>query len=190
MSNCFICNKYIYCYIYICLLHFVVNEDKYYVRLDGHQNMKWEFTLDLNTEGGLELSNRLKQKELVLNFGIDNDYIYGLYNDLNFPSLLKTYPSGEIPLAPGDIEAHPEGIVFALIGQTFEDVQKIGKVINMDGFSYENLLSFAQGYSIDLVLSYEKIELKIAEINKKIINIIFIGLILLIILLIIKLIFK
>jgi len=153
--------------------------------------MKWEFELDLNTEGGLELSNRLKQKELALNFGVRNEAIYTEHTeyDKNFPSLLKTSPSEVIPFEPGDIIVNSQCFCFALVEQT-SGYQKIGKLINMEGFSAENFLPFSQYGFINLVLSYEKIELKIAEINKKIINIIFIGLILLIILLIIKLIFK
>jgi len=148
--------------------------------------MKWEFELDLNTEGGLELSNRLKQKELALNFDVRNDAIY----TQNFPSLLKTSPSEVIPFEPGDIIVNSQYFCFALVEET-HGYQKIGKLINMEGFSAENILPFSQDGLINLVLSYEKIEeLKIAEINKKIINIIFIGFILLIILLIIKLIFK
>ena len=151
--------------------------------------MKWEFTLDLNTEGGLELSNRLKKKELALYFGITNEGIYTVY-DKNFPLLLKTSPSADIPFERGDIIVDSESFYFVLVEETSE-YQKIGKLINKEGFSVENFRPFAQDGFINLVLSYEKIEEpKIAEINKKIINIIFIGFILLIILLIIKLIFK
>jgi len=167
MSNCFICNKYIYCYIYICLLHFVVNKDKYYVRLHADQNMKWEFELDLNTEGGLELSNRLKQKEYELNFHIDQEGLFNSYVPLNFPPLLKTSPSREILFEPGDIIVNTYCFCFVLVEQTTE-FQKIGKLINKEGFSHENILPFSQDGLINLVLSYEKIEEpKIAEINKK-----------------------
>jgi len=47
------------------LLHFVVNEGKYYLRFDGNPKMEWEFELYLDADGGLNLSNQLKsQKEI------------------------------------------------------------------------------------------------------------------------------
>jgi len=144
--------------------------------------MKWEFELDLNTEGGLELSNRLKQKEYELSFIIEKNHICYYYDDLNyFTSLLKTSPSVDIPLVPGDIDANSDKIAFVIVGENAK-YQKIGKLINMKGFSFDNLIPFSQyNVIINLVLSYEKIEepdntTQIAEMNKKIIIITIIGL--------------
>ena len=63
MSECVIFNKYIYLYIYlyICLSSFVANEEKFFLRYNGGEK-EWEFELDLNTEGGKELYERLKKK--------------------------------------------------------------------------------------------------------------------------------
>ena len=66
MSKSFICNKYIYLYIYICLLHFVVNEEKFFLRYNnGGQTKEWEFTLEKNSIGGNELYSRLKEKKIL-----------------------------------------------------------------------------------------------------------------------------
>jgi len=64
MSECVIFNKYIYLYIYICLFHFAANEEKFLLRYNGNQKKEWEFTLDLKTEGGQELYNRLNEKKI------------------------------------------------------------------------------------------------------------------------------
>ncbi len=63
MSKCFICNKCICLYIYICLLHFVVNEEKYVLRYNGGE-LKWDFTLELGSKGGKVFYNRLKEKKI------------------------------------------------------------------------------------------------------------------------------
>jgi len=62
MSECVIRNKYIYLYIYICLFHFVVNEEKFILRYNGGEK-EWEFSLNLDDEGGRELYNRLQKKK-------------------------------------------------------------------------------------------------------------------------------
>jgi len=193
MSKCFKSNKYISLYIYICLLHFVVNEGKYYLRYDGEPKMKWEFELDLNTDGGLELSNQLKEKEIEIEFSTDDD----AYLECEYPLLNKQSSKGNVNAAPGYIIADDDSFLYIMLKECdtgfFVDCQKIGQVINVEGFSEENIKGLDNDGQISLVLAYERIEqpeTKIAEINKKIITIIIGGLIILIILLIIKFIFK
>jgi len=48
-------------YIYIFLLHFVANKDKFFLRKKGNEK-EIEFTLDLSTDGGLNFYNGLKAK--------------------------------------------------------------------------------------------------------------------------------
>ena len=188
MSKCFKSNKYICLYIYICLLHFVVNEDKYYLRFDGEPQMKWEFTLDLNTDGGLKLSNQLKEKEIEIQFRSDGLIIGGSYTLLNEKS-----STGNVQAVGGYIIANVLSYLYIVFKHSSEIIsfsQKIGQLINLEEFS-NNLNSLLNNGYINLVLAYERIEQpKIAEINKKIIAIIIGGLIILIILLIIKLIVK
>ena len=191
MSKCFKCNKYICLYIYICLFHFVVNEDKYYFRYDGEPKMKWEFTLDLNTDGGLKLSNQLKEKEIIISFYTSKKptSIFGTYSLLNDQS-----SKGTVETIPGYIIAADTNLYIVLNSnnQPFTQSQKIGQLINAGVFSKE-VDSIPNDGSFNLVLEYERIEEpepKIAEINIKIISIIIGGLIILIILLIIKLIAK
>jgi len=192
MSKCFKSNKYICLYIYICLLHFVINEDKYYLRFDGEPQMKWEFTLDLNTDGGLKLSNQLKEKEIEIEFSTQADDAL----ECKYPLLNKQSSVGVLPIAPGNIIAdNSENLYFVYEDMTNDayGCQKIGQLINVEGFSGEKLKSLSNNINgnINLLLGYERIEQpKIAEINKKIIAIIIGGLIILIILLIIKLIVK
>jgi len=62
MSKCLLLNKYIYLCIYICLLHFVVNEEQFFLRYN-YGNLEWEITLDNNTIGGKALYERLKDKK-------------------------------------------------------------------------------------------------------------------------------
>ena len=198
MSKCFIYNIYIYIYIYVCLFNFVVNEDKYYLRFDGEPKMKWEFKLDLNTEGGLNLSNQLKnQKELENVFSVNGDLIYCIFPLLNEQSSTEAVEtkSGYIIVCEHDTL----NFVYKDDSTPYNGCQKIGHLINKEDFSEEKLngLPFDfndenQDLEINLVLAYERTteEPKIAEINKKIILIIIIGLSLLIILLITKFIVK
>jgi len=151
--------------------------------------MEWEFELDLKTEGGLELSNRLKKEEITLTFGID---IYLLCNDyplINEQSSLETVPTEEGYIVATKFNAII--IVFTKVNGSLSSAQKIGQMISLEGMSKSNLKEIAQGDSINLVLAYEEPDTpKIAEINKKIIIIMIIGSSILIILLIIKFIFK
>jgi len=176
MWKCFICNKYIYIYIYIyiCLIHFVVNEDeyKYYLRFDGEPKKKWEFELDLNTEGGLNLSNQLKnKKEIALTLTIDPSFIY--YG--NLPLLNEESSVGTVPKLAGSILA-TNYRAFIIIHTTdniyqITKSQKIGELSNLEGMSENNLKELGNGNTINLVLAYERIKEpdtpKIAEINKK-----------------------
>ena len=197
MSKCFIYNIYIYIYIYIyvCLFNFVVYEDKYYLRFDGEPKMKWEFKLDTNTEGGLKLSNQLKnQKELENVFSMNDYSIYFI-----FPLLNEQSSTEAVETKSGYIIACKQNILFFVYkdgNSPYWDCQKIGHLINKEDFSEEKLpfdYNEENGdMKINLVLAYERTteEPKIAEINKKIILIIIIGLSLLIILLITKFIVK
>jgi len=155
--------------------------------------MKWEFELDLNTDGGLELSNQLKEKEIIKEFYITS---MGVALCCNYPLLNKQSSKGNVKTAPGYIIADGDSFLYIMFKEydtDFLNCQKIGQVINVEGFSGENIKDLDNDGQISLVLAYERIEqpeTKIAEINKKIITIIIGGLIILIILLIIKFIFK
>ena len=155
--------------------------------------MKWEFTLDLNTNGGLELSNQLKEKEIIISFYTSTKpiSIFGTYSLLNDQS-----PKGDVEAVPGYIIAADTFLYIVLNSnnEPFEESQKIGQLINA-GVFYNDVDPIPNDGFINLVLEYERIEEpepepKIAEINIKIISIIIGGLIILIILLIIKLIAK
>jgi len=156
--------------------------------------MKWEFELDLNTDGGLELSNRLKKGEITLTFGIDLTKLYCN----NYPLINGQSSFGKVPEVSGYIIANILQSFLIIYttksGSNYGSAQKIGQLISLEGMSESNLKKIAKGDSINLVLAYESIEepdtTKIAEINKKIIIIMIIGLSILIILLIIKFIVK
>jgi len=198
MPKCFICNKYIYLYIYINLLHFVANEDKYYIRFveDPSVKFEFEFELYLNCDGGQGLSKQIKnQKNLELDFN-ELEFEYGcqfpLLNEQS--SIQEQYQD-----VAGQIVACQDSNLYFVYKDSYTHIlskcQIIGKVINKEEFS-ERIVTLPHYYNepLSLVLAYEKIEkpdeTKISEINKKIISIIIIGLIILIILLIIKLIVK
>jgi len=170
MPKCFICNKYIYIYIYICLIDFIANEDeyKYYLRFDGNPKMKWEFELDTNTEGGLKLSNQLKnQKKIEIQFFILSNSLVCKYSLLNTESSLE-----DVRLMPNYIVANTADLSFVFEDEqeTCGGAQKIGQLISLEGMSESNLKSLAQGDFINLVLSYERIKepnsTKIPEKNK------------------------
>jgi len=182
------------------LFNFVVNEDKYYLRFDGEPKKKWEFKLDLNTEGGLNLSNQLKnKKEVEKEFDIyQNEFC------IDYSLLYKQSSLGFVETAALNIVAcNPPEVCFVYKNNDapnapFDNCQKIGQVIDKEEFTEEKLgtLPFNAGeeegvYTINLVLAYENIgKPDTAEINKKIILIKIFGLSILIILLITKFIVK
>ena len=178
------------------MLHFVANEDNYYIRFDGDPNVKFEFEFELylNCDGGEGLSKQIKnQKNLVLEFDIRGMELGCNFPLLNDQSSVQYYYQDKV----GEIVACKDSNLYFVfeddITITFNNCQIIGKVINNEEFpgSIANLPN--NNGKINLVLSYGKIEKpnnenKIREINKKIISITIIGLTILIILLIIKLI--
>jgi len=195
MSECVIFNKYIFIYIYICLFHFVVNEEKLFIRYNGGEE-EYEFTLDLNTEGGLELYKRLKEKKRIeLTFKAIPLAIACVEDD-NFPSLIKNNPTEKIDTEIGDISASNITFYISVINaKKFANIQKIGHLIQKEGSSIEELKSLvvrfsSSGINLELILETDEIDkpdiTKIAEINKKIIIIAIIGLSILIIFIIIK----
>jgi len=196
MSECVIFNKYIYLYIYlyICLSSFVANEEKFFLRYNGGEK-EWEFELDLNTEGGKELYERLKKEtKIELTFKYDSVSLYYEFNDA-FSCLLKNYYSGPrfIQLYKGAIAFNSQKLFIFHFSHSDIIKHKIGYLIETEGFSSEELEPLANSDSeikIELVLKTDEIEkfdnTKIAELNKKIIIIIIIGLSILIILFIIK----
>ena len=174
------------------MLHFVANEDKYYIRFVEDPNVKFEFELDLNCDGGQELSKQIKnQKNIALEFDDGN-----LELSCEFPLLNEQSSTQEkYRDAAGEIVACKDNYLYFVHKDyseyTYYDCQIIGKVINKEQFDQNiSTLPKNNNQKISLVLAYEEIEIKIPEINKKIISIIIIGLIILIILLIIKLIAK
>jgi len=204
MSECVISKKYlyIYLYIYICLFHFVANEEKLLLRYDdGKQKKEWEFKLELETEGGQELYNRLqKNKKIELKLELTEFIlIWSKECDENFISLLKNRPPIAKFYGTGDLVASLDALYIVVSSHSYGYEEKIGKLIQTEGFDYEqDLLPLAkrennQNY-IKLELVYESDEIEksdttnIPEINKKIIIIAIIGLSLsiLIILFIIK----
>jgi len=201
MSEYFISNKYLYIYIYICLFHFVANEEKLLLLYDdGEQKKEWEFKLDLETEGGQELYNRLQNdKKIELKMAVVvNVLLWRAEIDNNFFSFLKTSPTGGSKYVTGDMVAGIDDFVFVITTYSYGDnKQKIGYLIETENFSYNNLKNLAKYDNenseypiINLELVLDEIEkpdtIKIAEINKKIIIIFIIGLSILIILFIIK----
>jgi len=200
MSKYFISNKYIY--IYICLFHFVTNEEKLLLRYDdGEQKKEWEFKLDLETEGGQTFYNRLqdnKKIELIIEL-YSNCLRWAADSDNNFFSFLKTSPTEVPSFGVGDMVAGINEFIIVITNFQFGKKQKIGCLI--EDLSYDSLLNLAKYnnetnkklINLELVLKEDEIKkpdtTKIAEINKKIIIIFIIGLSILIIIFIIKFIF-
>jgi len=194
MSECVIFNKYIFIYIYICLLHFVANEEeKLLIRYNGGEK-EWAFTLDLNIEGGLELYNRLKEnKKIELTFEYNPFVLILQYND-TFPPLIKTSSIRTEAFEIGDIMTSLDyfAILVIKIGNPY--YQKIGHLIQTERSSIDELNTLSKnsksGLNLEFVFEADEVEkpdtTKIAEINKKIIIIVIIGLSILIILFIIK----
>jgi len=189
MSECVIRNKYIYLYIYICLFHFVVNEEKFILRYNGGEK-EWEFSLNLDDEGGRELYNRLqKKKKIEVAFKVDYFDVIFQYNNDTFPSLVKTGPTETLTIKAGDILANMEYFFIVTLvpysnNATYSIYHKIGHVDEFSRPGLNPILNIGKYLNLEFVL--EEIEkpdaTKIAEINKKIIIIMFIGLSILIIL--------
>ena len=162
----------------------------------GEKKWEWEFTLLLETEGGKEFYNRLKTStyELNLSFfsGETDSYLYMDYFE-SFPPLIQDNPTESIFPSNGDITSIKDDIIIYLVFESNKgyEEEKIG-YIKTEGFA-ENILTLIGGNSnINLEFALERDEIenpdttKIAEINKKIINVFIIGLFILIILIIIK----
>ena len=188
MLNCFICNKYIYLYIYICLFHFVINEEKLILRYNGGEK-EWGFSLNLDDEGGLEFYNRLqKNKKIEVNFTVDYFAVNFQYNNDTFPSLVKTESLELIDIKAGDILANKKHfLIYTQVSYgnvIYSNNHKIGHIDEFSRPGLNPILNFGEYLNLEFVL--EEIEkpdaTKIAEINKKIIIIMFIGLSILIIL--------
>jgi len=188
MFECVIRNKYIYLYIYICLFHFVVNEEKFILRYNGGEK-EWGFSLNLDDEGGREFYNRLqKNKKIEVNFKVDYMFVNFQYNNDTFPSLVKTEPTESINIKPGDILANMKHFFIVTYvpnnNTAYSIYYKIGHVDEFSRPGLNPILNISKYLNLEFVL--EEIEkpdaTKIAEINKKIIIIMFIGLSILIIL--------
>ena len=191
MSEFFICNKYIYIYIYIyiCLFHFVANEEKLLIRYNGgEKKWEWEFTLLLETEGGKEFYNRLKTSTYELNLVFCSeenvDYLYMDYSE-SFPSLIQYTPTEKINYSSGDITSTAN--YFYIYLSTFSDQEEKIGYIKTEGFAENIKTLIGENSNINLEFALEKHDTtKIAEINKKIIIAIIIGLSILIIFIILK----
>ena len=148
--------------------------------------MEWEFTLDLNTIGGQELSNRLNEKkkiELTFNMGakITKEF------DADFPSFYENGPTQPYGAFNGDIVAFLNKFSIYLGNTSGENGEVIGHANDFYYSDLSALIGNSETVNLALVLKTEKPDTsKIPEINKKIIIIIIIGLSLLIILFIIK----
>jgi len=188
MSEYFISNKYIYLYIYICLFHFVANKEKFFLRFDnGEQKEEREFKLDLETEGGKTLYDRLKKDkkiELKMAYVIPS-LLWNEGIDTNFISFLETPPSGRLSFGLGDMVASKDDFFIALDSIDYDNAQKIGNLIETENFSYQNLLKFEINENNDFFIKVKMIY-ESDEIIKKIIRIFIFGLSILIILFIIK----
>jgi len=70
----------IYIYIFIYMLHFVKNEEKYFI---SYEDSKWEFTLNTKNEDSKLFYEKLKEKriELVFYFRANAKSIFREYND-------------------------------------------------------------------------------------------------------------
>jgi len=62
MSALYIMNIYI---LYIFLLHFVANKERFFFKVNGYSEKIFEFTLNLNTVGGKDFYSQLKEKNLL-----------------------------------------------------------------------------------------------------------------------------
>jgi len=177
---------YIFIFIYICLLHYVANEEKFFIRYNGGEK-EWEFALDFNTEGGLELYSRLKEnKKIKLTFELEyeSEIIIREY-DANFPSLIKIIPIGLVDYKVGDMLA---GMDMFIIGtgaseNSFPNFERIGHLIQTDGFSMDDINYLigdsANDITLEFILESDGIETpgisdatKITVINKKIMRVI------------------
>jgi len=207
MSECVIL---INIYIYICLFHFVANEEKLLLRYNGGE-LEWEFTLDIGTKGGQELYNRLNEKKIEITFEIYNLFLLSYFNE-NFPSFYKTDLPRGCRFTNGDMLGFKSVISIETDSGSANNAEIIGHVNNFSNNELKSLVGNSQFVNLELVLESDEIKKpdttkeeqsekpdttkeeeiekpdksKIAEINKKIIKITIIGLSILIILIIIK----
>jgi len=151
MPKCFICNKCIYLYIYICLIQFVVNEKKFFLRYKGGKQ-EWEFTLDLGSEGGQVLYNRLKEKNIILTFFISPKVIWLEFNE-TFTSFYETLNKRGYPNKIGDIMVTLERIDIEehIFKNDYSGVEIIGNVKNISVSKFESLVG-EEADTIDLEL--------------------------------------
>ena len=140
------------------MLHFVVNEEKFFLRYnDGDQ--EWEITLDKNTIGGKALYEWLKDKkkiELAFQFHYETfkNYMYSNYDKNNFPSLYETNPSSVCHYKGSDMVASGERLEISQFSGNKEGAEKIGYVngdIIYDLFGEENLY-------LELIFKSDEIE--------------------------------
>ena len=153
MPKCFICNKCIYLYIYICLIQFVVNEKNFFLRYKGGEQ-EWEFTLDLDTEGGQVLYNRLKEKNIILSFIVSFKRIWFPFND-TFTSFYKNLTKRGYPNKIGDILATLDKIEIkeSLSDNDYTGVEIIGNVKNFSWSKFDSLVGDEDYYLyLELVL--------------------------------------
>jgi len=176
----------------MCLFHLVANEEKFFLRYDdGKQNVKWEFKLDLGTEGGKTLYNRLTKNKTIKSTMVwnMNQLTWSPENDSNFLSFLETDPSKKITFDAGDMLASLYNFIISSYHSESNYQQIIGNLIEPNNLfdMLKELKIEGKALFINLEFVYEPDNApKIAELNKKIIIIFIIGLSILIVIFIIK----
>jgi len=103
MSNLYLMNIYL---LYIFLIHFVANKERFFFKLKGFNDKKYEFALNLNTVGGKDFYNKLKTSK-SFEFQLSPKPNYFELNNVNFKLMIDTSIAGASNTAyqPGEIIA-------------------------------------------------------------------------------------
>jgi len=138
--------------LYILLLHFVANKEKLFMRIKGSEK-KIEFSLDLNTKGGISLYNILKQKPLEYNMERQSnkfqgkDQIQNIGNDYQ-PRFLE---KGQLGFQPNEL------IIVTESDEVMSN--KIGEFTNLEEFdSFVSETATGTIYTFEFLLVEEKDE--------------------------------
>ena len=134
MSALYIMNIYI---LYIFLLHFVANKERFFFKVNGYSEKIFEFTLNLNTVGGKDFYSQLKEKK---SFGIQflplTNYFKVNDNNGNFRLMVNTSIEGasNVTYQLGEILADTNLLMLARTVFNEGYHERIGNIIQIDDF--------------------------------------------------------